>query len=43
SPFAGFQFFGEVYIDAQRRALTATPRELDGEPVVSQELQPAGA
>ena len=43
SPFAGYQFFGEVEIDAQSRALTVTLRDLDGEPVFSQELQPDGA
>ncbi|WP_048302566.1 alkaline phosphatase D family protein, partial [Pseudomonas aeruginosa] len=32
SPFAGYQFFGEVEIDAQSRALTVTLRDLDGEP-----------
>lgn len=43
SPFAGYQFFGEVEIDAQSRALTVTLRDLGGEPVFSQELQPDGA
>ncbi|OES68485.1 alkaline phosphatase [Pseudomonas aeruginosa] len=43
SPFAGYQFFGEVEIDAQTRALTVTLRDLDGESVFSQELQPDGA
>lgn len=38
SPFAGYQFFGEVEIDAQTRALTVTLRDLDGESVFSQEL-----
>ncbi|MBU3057284.1 alkaline phosphatase D family protein [Pseudomonas indica] len=41
SPLAGFQFFGEVEIEAQSGLLTVTLRDIDGEPVFTQELQPA--
>lgn len=40
SPLAGFQFFGEVEIEALSGLLTVTLRDIDGEPVFTQELQP---
>jgi len=40
SPFAGFQFFGEVQIDGQTAELTVTLRDLDGVSVFQQKLQP---
>ena len=40
SPFAGFQFFGEVQIDGQTAELTVTLRDLDGVSVFEQKLQP---
>jgi alkaline phosphatase D len=43
SPFAGFQFFGEVNIDGQGAELTVTLRDLDGVAVFEQKLQPAKA
>ncbi|BAP45419.1 twin-arginine translocation pathway signal [Pseudomonas sp. StFLB209] len=41
SPFAGFQFFGEVNIDGQSAALTVTLRDLDGVAVFEKTLAPA--
>ena len=41
SPFAGFQFFGEVQIDGQTAELTVTLRDRDGVSVFEQKLQPA--
>ncbi|MBD1598259.1 alkaline phosphatase D family protein [Pseudomonas typographi] len=41
SPFAGYQFFGEVNIQAQTGELTVTLRDLDGVAVYEQVLQPA--
>lgn len=38
SPLAGFQFFGEVEIDAEGAALTVTLRDLDGAPQFSRVL-----
>jgi alkaline phosphatase D len=40
SPFAGFQFFGEVQIDGQTAELTVILRDLDGVSVFEQKLQP---
>ncbi|WCM52127.1 alkaline phosphatase D family protein [Pseudomonas sp. WJP1] len=40
SPFAGFQFFGEVNIDGQSGALSVVLRDLDGGAVFEQTLQP---
>ncbi|MFJ2691621.1 alkaline phosphatase D family protein [Pseudomonas sp. NPDC087336] len=40
SPFAGFQFFGEVNIDGQSGALSVVLRDLDGVAVFEQTLQP---
>ena len=40
SPFAGFQFFGEVNIDGQTGELTVILRDLDGVSVFEQKLQP---
>jgi alkaline phosphatase D len=40
SPFAGFQFFGEVNIEAQSGELTVTLRDLDGISVFEQKLAP---
>jgi len=40
SPFAGFQFFGEVQIDGQTAELTVMLRDLDGVSVFEQKLQP---
>ena len=41
SPFAGFQFFGEVNIDGQSGEMTVTLRDLDGVSVFEKKLQPA--
>ena len=41
SPFAGFQFFGEVNIDGQSAELTVTLRDLDGVSVFEKKLVPA--
>jgi alkaline phosphatase D len=41
SPFAGFQFFGEVNIDGQSSEMTVTLRDLDGVAVFEKKLQPA--
>lgn len=38
SPLAGFQFFGEVEIDAEGAAMTVTLRDLDGAPQFSRVL-----
>jgi len=40
SPRAGFQFFGEVEIDAQTAALQVSLRDIDGTVVYSQTLEP---
>ncbi|EJN30228.1 phosphodiesterase/alkaline phosphatase D [Pseudomonas sp. GM78] len=40
SPFAGFQFFGEVNIDGQSGELSVVLRDLDGVAVFEQTLQP---
>ena len=40
SPRAGFQFFGEVEIDAQSGALSVSLRDIDGAVVYSQTLEP---
>jgi alkaline phosphatase D len=40
SPFAGFQFFGEVNIDGQSGELSVVLRDLDGVAVFEQKLQP---
>jgi alkaline phosphatase D len=40
SPFSGFQFFGEVNIDAQSRTLTVDLRDINGASVFSRTLQP---
>ncbi len=41
SPLAGYQFFGEVEIEAQSGLLRVSLRDIDGVAVYSQELQPA--
>ena len=41
SPYAGFQFFGEVNIDPSTRALTVDLRDLAGVSVYSRTLSPA--
>jgi alkaline phosphatase D len=41
SPFAGFQFFGEVNIDGQSGEMTVTLRDLDGVSVFEKKLAPA--
>jgi alkaline phosphatase D len=41
SPFSGFQFFGEVNIDAQSRSMTVDLRDINGASVFSKTLQPA--
>ncbi|MEQ7920706.1 alkaline phosphatase D family protein [Xanthomonas sp. WHRI 1810A] len=43
SPFAGYQFFGEVNIDGQTSELTVTLRDLDGVSVFEKKLVPANA
>ena len=40
SPFSGFQFFGEVNIDARSRDLIVDLRDIDGTSVFRQTLQP---
>ncbi|NBF02451.1 alkaline phosphatase [Pseudomonas sp. Fl5BN2] len=40
SPFAGFQFFGEVQIDGQSAELSVILRDLDGVSVYEHKLQP---
>jgi len=40
SPFAGFQFFGEVNIEAQSGEMSVVLRDLDGVAVFEQKLQP---
>ncbi|WPN47915.1 MULTISPECIES: alkaline phosphatase D family protein [unclassified Pseudomonas] len=40
SPFAGYQFFGEVNIDGQSGELSVVLRDLDGVAVFEQKLQP---
>jgi alkaline phosphatase D len=40
SPFAGFQFFGEVNIDGQTGEMSVVLRDLDGVSVFEQKLQP---
>ena len=40
SPFAGFQFFGEVQIEGQSGEMTVQLRDLDGLVVFEQKLQP---
>ena len=41
SPFAGFQFFGEVNIDPQTKAFTIDLRDLEGVSVYTNTLPPA--
>lgn len=41
SPFAGFQFFGEVQIDGQTAQMSVILRDLDGVAVFERKLQPA--
>jgi alkaline phosphatase D len=40
SPYSGLQFFGEVNIDAESGEMTVDLRDIDGESVFSQVLQP---
>ncbi|RZA04969.1 MAG: alkaline phosphatase, partial [Proteobacteria bacterium] len=40
SPFAGFQFFGEVQIEGQSGEMTVQLRDLDGVVVFEKKLQP---
>ncbi|MBV6752744.1 alkaline phosphatase D family protein [Pseudomonas chlororaphis] len=40
SPFAGFQFFGEVNIDGQSAEMSVVLRDLEGVAVFEQKLQP---
>ena len=39
-PNAGFQFFGQVDIDAHSRRMTVALKDIDGNEVFSQELEP---
>ncbi|GHA09614.1 alkaline phosphatase [Oceanisphaera arctica] len=41
SPLAGLQFFGQVDIDAQSRAMTVTLKDLNNETLFTKVLQPA--
>ena len=41
SPFAGFQFFGEVNIEGQSGEMSVMLRDLDGVSVFEKKLQPA--
>lgn len=43
SPYAGFQFFGEVEIDSRSGALSVTLRDIDGAAVFSRTLEPQRA
>ncbi|MFI8741165.1 alkaline phosphatase D family protein [Stutzerimonas zhaodongensis] len=43
SPYAGFQFFGEVEIDSRSGALSVTLRDIDGASVFSKTLEPQHA
>lgn len=43
SPYAGFQFFGEVEIDSRSGTLTVTLRDIDGASVFSKTLEPQHA
>ena len=40
SPFAGFQFYGDVQVDAHSAEMTVSLKDIDGETVFSQTLQP---
>jgi len=40
SPFAGYQFFGQVDIDGRSAAMTIRLKDIDGSTVFSQELRP---
>ena len=40
SPFAGFQFFGEVNIEGQSGEMSVVLRDLEGVAVFEQKLQP---
>ena len=42
SPYAGFQFFGEINIDAHDASMTVDLRDLDGVSVFSKTLRPQG-
>jgi alkaline phosphatase D len=42
SPYAGLQFFGQVDLDARTARMTVSLRDLDGQTVYSQNLQPQG-
>ncbi|NUQ87899.1 MAG: alkaline phosphatase, partial [Glycomyces artemisiae] len=41
SPAVGYQFFGEVHIDAETEVLTVSLKDLDGEVLFTQALEPA--
>ena len=43
SPLAGYQFFGQVDIDGQSGAMTVTLKDIDGQAVHVQEIEPAAA
>lgn len=43
SPFAGYQFFGEVNIDPQSKAMTVALIDLNGVTQFSKMLTPNGA
>jgi alkaline phosphatase D len=40
SPFAGFQFFGQVDIDRRSALMTVSLKDIDGQSVFTQELEP---
>jgi alkaline phosphatase D len=41
SPFAGFQFFGEVEVEGRSGEMRVVLRDLDGVAVFEQKLQPS--
>ncbi|MEV3935557.1 hypothetical protein AB0K52_06215 [Glycomyces sp. NPDC049804] len=41
SPALGFQFFGEVAIDAETEVFTVSLKDLDGETLFTKALEPA--
>jgi len=40
SPFAGFQFYGDVQIDQRSEHMTVKLKDVDGKTVFSKTLQP---
>jgi alkaline phosphatase D len=42
SPYAGFQFFGQVDVDRRTAAMTVSLKDIGGDTVFSKELEPVG-